>query len=475
MRVLLVNTNRMKPVIAPLGLDYLADVLIAAGHDVQLLDLCWADDVKAAVTQGVRAGSPEVIGVTIRNTDDCYFSGQAFFLPEIREIIHLLRRESDAPVLLGGVGFSVAPVAALEFCGADYAMAGEGEVGLLEFLKALRDGSDLAPVPNLIRRVGKTLVRHPVRTVDLAALPTRRRALVDNARYFRLGGQAGFETKRGCPMPCVYCADPVSKGRTTRLLPPARVVAELSALRAQGIDHLHTCDCEFNLPRHHALAVAQAIVDAGLGGQIRWYAYCAPVPFDDELAAWFQRAGCAGINFGADSGHDEMLRRLGRPFTAEDLAQTAALCRRHRIPFMFDLLLGSPGETRETVRHSIEFVRRLAPDCVGLSLGVRLYEGTSLAQRLAAEGDLAAHPHLYGAKQDRPPFLKPVFYLAPGLGRELPDYVRELVAGDRRFFLPADSATNSNYNYSENAGLVDAIAAGARGAYWDILRQSRPA
>ena len=45
MNILLVNTNRMKPAIAPIGLDYLADSLIAAGHEPRLLDLCWSEDV----------------------------------------------------------------------------------------------------------------------------------------------------------------------------------------------------------------------------------------------------------------------------------------------------------------------------------------------------------------------------------------------------------------------------------------------
>jgi len=328
-------------------------------------------------------------------------------------------------------------------------------------------------VPNLVHRQGQTLHCNPPAPVDLAALPPRRRALADNARYFREGGQAGFETKRGCPMACVYCADPVSKGRTTRLLPPEMVVAELSALLAQGIDHFHTCDCEFNLPRHHAIAVCQAIIEAKLGDRIRWFAYCTPTPFDSEMAALFRRAGCAGIDFGADSGNGAMLKRLGRHFTTDDLLNTAALCRKHQIPFMYDLLLGGPGETRDSVRETIEFMRRAEPDCVGLSMGVRLYEGTALARQIQAQGELATQPDLYGAKHDQPPLLKPVFYIAPELGDSIAAFVREQIAGDPRFFLPADSEANRNYNYNENTVLTEAIRNGARGAYWDILRRLR--
>lgn len=473
MNVLLINSNRMKPAIAPIGLDYLADALVETGHEVRLLDLCFAEDLPGEIARSCRDFAPEVVGVTLRNTDDCYFSSQMNFLPEIKQIIGWVREATPAPIVLGGVGFSVSPVAALEECGADFGIAGEGELAMAELLKAMSNGRDWSRVPNLVYRQGTAARRNEAVPVDLAALPPRRRALVDNARYFRHGGQAGFETKRGCALKCVYCADPIAKGTTVRLMPPARVAAELATLAAQGIDHFHTCDSEFNLPRGHAAEVCQAIIEAGLSEKIRWYTYCAPTPFDDELAALFRRAGCAGIDFGVDSGSLPMLQRLGRHFSLADVARAAQLCRKHNIPFMFDLLLGGPGETHDTVRDSIEYIRNLRPDCVGLSLGVRLYEGTALARQVQAEGDPAFHPDLHGHKQSNARFLKPLFYFSPAFGPELGDYVRDLVGDDPRFFLPDNSPKHKNYNYNENAGLVRAIEQGARGAYWDILRRQR--
>jgi radical SAM superfamily enzyme YgiQ (UPF0313 family) len=192
------------------------------------------------------------------------------------------------------------------------------------------------------------------------------------------------------------------------------------------------------------------------------------------MAALFRRAGCAGINFGADSGSPEMLRRLGRHFTVDDLARAAGHCRQHGIVCMFDLLLGGPGETRETVRQTLECVRRAEPDCVGLSLGVRVYAGTTLARQVAEECDPARHPHLHGARSHNPDFLKPVFYVSPHLGENVTAYVRELVGGDPRFFLPEETPDNRNYNYNDNTLLVQAIEGGARGAFWDILRRLKP-
>jgi len=475
MKVLLVNTNRMKPAVAPIGLDYLADSLRAAGHELSLLDLCFSDDIEKDIAASSSSFSPDIIGMSVRNTDDCFFSSGAFFLPDVRDMLFTLRQYSDAPVVLGGVGFSIMPEAALEYCGADFGIAGEGEDAFVRFLGAVQAGSDLDHVPGLIWWDETGLRRNRFKEIRLDALPPRTRSFIDNRRYFAEGGQAGFETKRGCPMSCTYCADPVSKGRRSRLLPPRLVLEELRALLAQGIEHLHTCDCEFNLPIDHAREVCRAIIEAGLGERVRWYAYCSIAPFDEETALLFRRAGCGGIDFGADSGNAEMLKRLGRHFGPDDLETTARHCRTAGIPFMYDLLVGGPGESRETIRESIDRVRRLDADCVGVAIGVRVYDGTPLANQVRSAGPLESNPDLYGAKLDNDLLLRPVFYIAPALGEGITALLQELVGSDERFFLPCGPDENRDYNYNDNDVLVRAIADGARGAYWDILRKMHTA
>jgi tryptophan 2-C-methyltransferase len=470
MKVLLVNTNRVKPPIAPIGLDYMADSVLSAGHEATLLDLCFSGDIERDIERAC-GGGPALIGCTIRNTDDCFFSSGAFFLPGIREIIQSLREHSDAPIALGGVGFSLMPEAIVEYCGADFGIAGEGEESFVQLLASLGGVAELEQVPGLVFWDEGGLQRNRPVDVLLDRLPARTRSFVENRRYFAEGGQAGFETKRGCPMTCVYCADPASKGRRSRLLPPRKVVDELRALHAQGIDALHTCDCEFNIPLVHAQDVCRAIIDAGLGDRIRWYAYCSVAPFDEETAKLLRRAGCAGIDFGADSGSAEMLRRLGRHFTPSALEQTARICRDAGIPFMFDLLLGSPGETAQTMQESLDLVRRANPDCIGISLGVRVYDGTALAEQVRAMGPLDANPALHGSRLDNERLLRPVFYLAPEMGPDPGALVRRLAGDDRRFLLPGGPDVTRDFNYNDNDLLVQAIGKGARGAYWDILRK----
>jgi radical SAM superfamily enzyme YgiQ (UPF0313 family) len=240
----------------------------------------------------------------------------------------------------------------------------------------------------------------------------------------------------------------------------------MRSLLALGIDHLHLCDSEFNLPPSHAVDICRAIVDGGFGGRARWYTYASPAPLTADLAMLMKQAGCVGINFGADNGSDRMLAALGRDFVADDIRAAVRVCRAAGLVVMLDLLLGGPGETWDTVAETVDLMKEVSPDCVGISLGVRLYPGTPLQRRLAAGGD--GQPGVIGD----PAGPEPAFYVSPDLDDEPYARIRSMVGNDERFFLPL-GGDEKNYNYSDNAVLQNAIDAGARGAYWEILRKLR--
>ncbi|MFQ6098095.1 MAG: B12-binding domain-containing radical SAM protein, partial [Armatimonadota bacterium] len=331
--VVLVNTNVMRPVVAPIGLDYVGASLAESGWDVELIDLALEENAEEAIRGRLADTSPVAVGVTIRNTDDCFFASRHSCLPRIAQFVGLIKRNTDAPIVLGGAGFSVMPAALLERLDLELGIWGEGEVAFVRLLDSLARDLPLAHVPGLVWRGGRGPLTMRDGFARLAELPLSRRELLDNGRYFREGGQGGFETKRGCDRRCIYCADPVSKGREVRVRPPASVADEVDSLLAQGVTHLHTCDSEFNIPPDHAKAVCRALISGRLGDRVAWYAYCAPAPFDAELAALMRRAGCVGINFGVDSGCEAMLRTYARDFGKDDVAAAAGLCKKNGIVF----------------------------------------------------------------------------------------------------------------------------------------------
>jgi tryptophan 2-C-methyltransferase len=455
MKIALINSNRMQPPIAPLGLDYVAEALAASGHSVQLLDLCWEHDPEAAIARHLSKTDFGLVGITLRNTDDCAFLNCQSFLTEFADLVKAARNLTNAQIVLGGVGFSVMPEKILSLSNADFGIWGDGEFAFPELAGRLEHGQDWRDIPNLLWAEREQWRRNPPAWRSLDGLPSMSRSWIDNKRYFRDGGQAGFETKRGCPGKCIYCADPAAKGNRVRVRPPSTVADEVGKLLEQGIDVLHTCDAEFNLPEWHAHEICREMVRRNQGKKIGWYAYCSPGCFSQELARSMRQAGCIGINFGADSGDDEMLKRLGRDFSSEDIANAIRWSKHEGMAVMLDLLLGAPGETRKSIEKTIALMRRADPDRIGVAVGVRVYPGTTLEAQMGGEESL-----------------NPVFFLEPKIAPFVFDWLDNLIGGDRRFLFLDPTRPEQNYNYNTNQRLVDAIRRGHRGAYWDILRLS---
>lgn len=469
-KILFVNPNLMKPVVTPVAIDYLTQVMEKKGFATEILDLAFAEDPGKELKRYLGRDDYLLIAITIRNIDDSYFASQDFCLERIKVVIDQIRNLTESPLVLGGVGFSLQPESVLSYCGVDIGVKGEGEWSLPRLAERLAERKDLRNIPGIVFKEKENYHQSPVRYGALADLCLWRREALDNPRYLREGGMVGFETKRGCDQKCIYCADPISKGRIIRCRNPRDVAAELAHLYQKGVDYFHTCDSEFNLPESHAIEVCREIVKKKLHNKIRWYAYASPTPFSKELASWMQRAGCVGIDFGVDHGNDRMLKRLGRPHNAEDIEKTAKLARKYSFSFMFDLLLGGPGETRKTIRETIELMKKVSPDRIGISLGVRIYRGTTLARKVLREESLRIeNKNLHGVIWGNEEMFQPIFYLPAALGEDVEEFIEEQIAEDPRFLLGSRKNLERNYNYNENSRLMEAIQRGYRGAFWDML------
>jgi len=464
MDVALINTNRISPPIAPIGLEYVAEGLHAAGHSPRMLDLQWEDESLTAIERFFRDREYELIGVSIRNTDDCAYSSRQSFLSEYESLMGAIRKNSAGSVVLGGVGFSCMPEQTAEILRPDAGLWGDGERLFADIATRIERKRAWKDVPGLVRWSENGWVRAPQSFPDLGWLPEMTRRWVDNRRYFREGGQVGVETKRGCPGQCVYCADPLAKGNVVRLRPPVHVASEFERLVEMGIDHFHLCDSEFNIPITHAELVCEELIRHEKLKNARWYTYCSPVPFSRRLAALMRRAGCVGINFGVDSGDRRMLGRLRRDFSPEDIVETTAVCREEGITVMLDLLLGSHSESEESIVNTIDLMKKIDPDCVGVSVGVRVYPKTTLESMVKSDS-------LIGGISGDEKKDEPVFFMEQGIAHDIFEIIERNIAEDSRFLFFDPAKPEVNYNYNANERLVEAISKGYRGAYWDILRR----
>ena len=404
LRVLLVaaNTERITMPTPPLGLAYVASAARERGHEVRVLDLMGEPEPRRAVAEAVQRCDPQVLAISVRNIDDQCMQRPEFLVEKVRPVVEVCRRASRAALVVGGAGYSIFPDAALSYLGADLGIQGEAEEAFPTLLDVLAAGDDPLSVARVHASGGRgsdadatpvDLDRHPYPVQQLKACG----ALEDPELW------APVQTRRGCALHCVYCSTPRIEGRRLRLRSLDGVMDDLASLVAAGVGRIYFVDNTFNLPPSYALALCRRMSLARLG--VQWRAIVYPGRLTDELAHAMAEAGCVEVALGFESGCDEMLRALGKPFAVRDVrrvSDTLAAVGVRRAGF---LLVGGPGETEDTVRRSLEAVADLRLDSVKLTTGIRLYPGTSLAVRAVAEGAVAADDDL----------LRPTFYLAPGL------------------------------------------------------------
>ena len=202
-KILLINPNQLKPVVCPIALDYLTLSLKEKGYAVDVLDLAFSSNFKTLVDDYFEKNSCQAIGVTIRNVDDSFWISQDFFLPRIKEITDYIKSTTNAPIILGGNGFSVMPERILKFFELDLGIYGEGEDSFPSFLEVIRDERRYSSIPGLVYKTQGGFRRNPTKNVDLSRTVRLTRDAIDNERYFQEGGMGAIETKRGCSKTCI--------------------------------------------------------------------------------------------------------------------------------------------------------------------------------------------------------------------------------------------------------------------------------
>lgn len=401
MKVLLVsaNTERLNMVTVPLGLGLVCAAARGAGHEVECLDLLAEPDPRAAVPRAIGRFGPDVIGISVRNIDDQCREAPRFLLEPVRDIVAACRKASPGPIVLGGAGYSIFPDEALEYLGADYGIAGDGETAFVALLERLAAGRSPADLPGVYVAGGAARTSRSW-SENLDDLPLWDEA-IEPAPDPELW--IPVQSRRGCPNDCSYCSTSRIQGRPIRRRSPGRVVEAIARLARAGHRRFYFVDNSFNIPEAHALELCARL--QALAPPVTWRCILYPERVREELVRAMAKAGCREVSLGFESGCPAILREMNKRFTPDDIRHTSDLLAAHGIRRLGFLLLGGPGETRETVEESLAFARSLHLDDLRITVGIRIYPGTPLARRAVAEGVIAGEHDL----------LRPRFYLAPGL------------------------------------------------------------
>ena len=417
MRVLLISANRTEINMRtmPLGLACVAQAAMREGHAVKMLDLVQEKDARGAIAAAIAELDPEVIGISIRNIDDQTMLNTRFFFYEDNQIIALVRKLSRVPIVLGGAGYSIYPKAALAASEADIGIEGEGEAVFNMVLERLKNNETLEGLPGVhVKGRGLMAEKILIREPDAFTLP-------DPDLLIAATGDAGdlwipVQTRRGCPMRCSYCSTGAIEGTITRKRSPKNVVEWIAKMESRGVKKFYFVDNTFNLPPSYAATLCKELARASL--KLKWRCILYPYRLDESLVEAMAKAGCFEASVGFESTNEKILRGMNKRFRREDVAETCSLLKRHGIRRMGFLMLGGPGETRESVGESLSFADSLDLELIKITVGIRIYPGTALADQAQKEGVIALDDDL----------LTPKFYVAQGLEDEIREEVERYAA-----------------------------------------------
>ena len=412
------NPERMPLPVAPLGMLTVAAAASHAGHIVTALDLSTSPNPSAEIKQRVTSFAPDAVGVSIRVLTQAY-SGEPgrriHHIDGAKTLVEFVRATTSAPIILGGPGFSHAPVEVFRFLEPDYGIEGEGERSLPALLSALSAKDSPEHIPGLLwwGDAGELRRNPPELIEDLDSLPVQDPGLINYRQYLGRGAYVSINTSRGCNRQCIFCDDPKKAGPRVRTRSAEKVADEIAFIKAQhGYRHYYMADSNFTGARGHAAALCEALLRRNI--RIHWQAEPNPGELSEELVALMKRAGCGGVWLGVDSGSEQMLKNYKKGFSQTQIAEAARWCGKYRLPLLFTVLVGGPGETPDTFQESVKFFEEIdTPDMIFFGLGIDVYRGTRMLEIAAAEGALP----------DRPDFLRGVDYISPAVGRR---FIREI-------------------------------------------------
>ena len=248
---------------------------------------------------------------------------------------------------------------ALEDIGADiYVNESQGEHTLTLIINALKNGGDLSKVPNLIYRQDGKLKSTPklpeINSLDENAINWQTFAGED------LGPTVQTRTARSCAFSCSFCNYPARAGKLT-LASLETIEKELDSLARLGyIKNLVFIDDTFNVPLPRFKEICRLMIEKNY--EFNWFSYFRCSNSDEEAIELLARSGCKGVFLGIESGSPTILKNMNKAATPEKYERGMELLHEYGVLTFASFIMGFPGETEETFRESVDFVKATRPD-----------------------------------------------------------------------------------------------------------------
>lgn len=350
----------------PIGLCYLAAVLEKEGHSVKILDGQLSQNTEQDLQNLLNKEVFDVIGIGAVTAA----SLNAVKLAKIAKQV-----QPQTVTLLGSIHATViGPSVLQEMPDIDIAVFNEAEITILELMEYLQGKKKLESIDGIaFRKNGNIIKTNPRNFVeDLDSLPYPAYHLIDIEKYtpppglfFKLPIIA-MMSSRGCVYRCNFCADRIISRGHYRARKPKAVVDEMEYWQKKyGAKEIKFIDSTFTIGRERIVEFCNELLKRDLG--ILWRCASRVDREDFELLKLMKKAGCCSISFGIESGDNEILKRMNKNITVEQIKQTVKWSKQAGLETKGFFILNYPGETIETTEKTIALSRELGLEFAGFN------------------------------------------------------------------------------------------------------------
>jgi len=384
MKITLVNppyppSVHSHPPFIPLGLAYLGAVAEQAGHKVTIID-CQAEKLTYEAFRARIARTPsEVIGVTATTL---------LYKSAMKLITIAKQTQPQAVTVLGGSHGTFWDENALkEYSGLDIVVRREGEQTLIELLERLQTKSDLSSLLGITYRNKDEITRNADRPFieDLDSLPFPAHHLIPLEKLKHNGKiLIPLVSSRGCVFWCDFCSTVRMFGRGYRMRSAKNVVDEMQFVHDKyGVDQVTFYDDAFTVDRDRVLKICDELHARNL--HMIWDCGTRVDMVDRELMETMRDAGCIAVWLGVESGSEAILGAMNKSIKLDQTRRAYKTAHDVGLMTIANVVLGFPGETEQTARETIRFVKELDPDDVGFYVATP-YPGTPMYEQVIKNG-----------------------------------------------------------------------------------------
>ena len=365
----------------PLGIVLLGTILRKNGFDV---DLMAGNGVKDwdSVRQIIEDSRPDVLGISILTP----IAGVGFEMARIaKEIL------PSVFVIMGGAHATILPLETIGNEHVDVVCLGEGDETLIQLINNLDNLENVKGI--YYKKDGKIKMNPPRPYIeDLDSLPFPDWSLLPHLEsYFdsAMVRKLPMLLSRGCLFNCNFCQPTLRNifGKKVRFRSVTNVVDEMEYLASNyHVDIFRFEDDTFTSNKKWALGICDEIVRRDM--KVSWEVNSRVDTITEEMLMRMKESGCTELSFGVESG-SEYIRNsvLGKGISDDSIKKAFAQCRQARIKTNAFVMLGSPGETKETLRQTLKLLKEIKPYHIYPSRTTPL-PGTLLWEKAREEGSL---------------------------------------------------------------------------------------